>query len=244
MFKYFFVQEYNLPPNVGFNAYGKGHLIWLFAILIFIIFSCIKYRKLSDDKRQKVIFYLGILLVVMEIVKDTTLILIDSFYLEYLPFHLCGVAIIVEFLHSLKPSSLKKELMFSLFLPGALSALLFPNWTMYPFLNFMAIHSFIIHGLLILYPLLLLTSGEFKPNYKNLPKCMGFLLVITIPIYIFNKIFGTNFLFVNYPSPGSPLVPLEQIFGNPGYILGVVGVIIILWIIIYLPYMIYYKKKN
>lgn len=246
MFTYFFVQENNLPSNIGFNAYGKGHLIWLISIFTFIVFSCCIFKRFSENKRRLIILYLGWLLIIMEIVKDLILIIIKSFSFEYLPFHLCGIAIIVEFINSIKPSNLKKELIFSIFLPGALSALLFPNWTTYLFFNFMNIYSFIIHGLLILYPLLLLSSCDFKPNYKNLPKCMLFLIIIAIPIYIFNKIFDTNFLFINYPSPGSPLILLEQAFGNPGYIFTIPFIIIILWIIIYTPFAIYYiyNKNN
>ena len=45
-----------------------------------------------------------------------------------------------------------------------------------------------------------------------------------------------NFFFLNYPSPGSPLVLFEQIAGNPGYIALTLLLVLVVWIILYLPF--------
>ena len=47
-----------------------------------------------------------------------------------------------------------------------------------------------------------------------------FLLITVPPTYFYNKTFGTNFMFINRPLKGSPLETLEQILGNPGYLIG------------------------
>ena len=49
---------------------------------------------------------------------------------------------------------------------GAMAALLFPDWTRYPLFNYMHINTFLIHGLLVLVPVLVLTSGRYRPSIK------------------------------------------------------------------------------
>jgi len=120
-------------------------------------------------------------------------------------------------------------------MPGAAMALIFPAWAAYPILNIVSLFCFLIHGLLVIYPIMLFAGGDLEPDYKNLPKCLLFLILIALPIYRFNKAFGTNFLFINYPSPGSPLVLFERWFGNPGYILGILILIFAVWAALYLP---------
>ena len=124
------------------------------------------------------------------------------------------------------------------YLPLHLCGILFPNWVVYPVLNFASINSFVVHGLIIAYPVMIMSSGEFFPDYKRLPKCFMILINIAIPIYFFNKIFDTNFLFINTPSDGSPLVALETWLGNPGYILGMFVLVFICWGILYTPVLI------
>ena len=63
-------------------------------------------------------------------------------------------------------------------------------------------------------------------------------------VFRINKIIGTNFMFLNTPSLGSPLVLLENLFGSPGYIFAGICLIFIIWISMYLPWEIKYKKES
>ena len=54
------------------------------------------------------------------------------------------------------------------FFPGALAALLFCNWTCYPFWNFMNIHSFVFHGWIVCYFVMRYRGGEIRPHYRGL----------------------------------------------------------------------------
>ena len=96
-------------------------------------------------------------------------------------------------------------------------------------------HSFIIHGLLIAYPIMLLTSGELVPNWRQLHKVAIKLAITVFPIYFFSKHYDLNFMFLNTPSPGSPLVLLKQRLGNPGYLIGFAGMIGEVWFVMYMP---------
>lgn len=238
MFKYFFYSKENIAPNVGFRMYGKSHMIWLCLITCFIVIISSRYKKLTEEKRKHFKKIYGIIVLMTEIIYQTIHIVTHQFTIDYLPLHLCGLAIYICLYDVFFPSDLMKEFFYCLCMPGALMALLFPNWTCLPILNFACIDSFIVHAMLVAYPIMLIHSGEFSPDFRRLPKCNLILFAVAIPIYGFNKIFNTNFLFINFPSEGSPLVVLEKWLGNPGYIIGVYFLILICWLMLYLPFVI------
>jgi uncharacterized membrane protein YwaF len=120
-------------------------------------------------------------------------------------------------------------------MPSAIAALLFADWLQYPIFNIQSIQSFSIHILLMSYPIMRISGGDLRPQAKVLPKCLLLIIVIAIPLYSLNKLLNTNFFFLNWPSPGSPLELFADLWGNPGYIAGIFIIIAALWLILYLP---------
>jgi uncharacterized membrane protein YwaF len=116
-------------------------------------------------------------------------------------------------------------------------ALLFADWLIYPSLHFQSIHSFVMHGLLLGFVVMLLVSGELKPDPRLLPMVFMGLVIFLIPIYYLNQKLYTNFFFLAYPSPGSPLVMFEEIAGSPGYIFVTMALLFVVWFMMYLPFL-------
>lgn len=242
MFKYFFYHYSMLPTDsVGFVTYDKLHLTWLISLFIIGYLVVIYYKHLDSD--AKILFrkIMATIMITLEISKDIILAFTGNFSVEYLPFHLCGIGLILAFIHAYNPKQLWAEIIYALCLPGALAALLFPNWTAYPLMNFMHIHSFLIHAMIVLYPILLLVGKEYHPDYYYYPKVLKFTIIIGIPLFVFNKVFSTNFLFVNWPSEGSPLVIFAKWFGNPGYL---IPYVILLFTVLALMYSPFYLKER
>lgn len=219
----------------GFQLYDDIHFAWLLSISIITSILTIYYRQASLSTRLIVRQSLACIIFAMEISKDVYHIIQGTFSLYYLPLHLCSLAVFIVFWHAFRPTKTNAEMLYALVLPGALAALIFPEWTTTLIFSYMHNHSFIIHGLLITYPIMLLTSGELVPDWRQLHKVAIALGITAIPIYFFNKYFDLNFMFLNTPSPGSPLVLLEQWFGNPGYLIGFAGMIVIIWFLMYVP---------
>lgn len=242
MFQDFFKHYSMFPENhIGFNLFSAYHVTWLVSIALFTAAAAYCYRRATPGIRRIVLLILGSSMMILELLKDGILLVIGKFGLEYLPLHLCSFGIFISFFYALYPSKRKGELLYGLSLPGALAALIFCNWTVYPPFNFMHLHSFIIHGMLVMFPVLLLASGELVPNVKYIKDALFFLLAVSIPVYFFNKWAGTNFLFLNTPSKGSPLVLFEELLGNPGYVLGFVPLLFLVWSVLYLPF--YFKER-
>ena len=156
----FFVSSENIPEGVGFQAFGPIHLLWLLGGLILWVGGCVFYRKLSADKQKIALRVLGAYIFLQEMVKNLVLILQGEFSWGYLPFHLCGINILLIVFDTIKQTKTVRSFLYYFAIPGAALALLFPNWTEMPVWNFFHIHSFTIHILLVLYPLLLVTTGQ------------------------------------------------------------------------------------
>ena len=78
-----------------------------------------------------------------------------------------------------------------------------------------------------------LTSGRLKPDIRQIPKMTVIMYALAVPIYFLNKRWDTNFMFINTPSPGSPLVPLYNIFGD-GYVIAAAVLVVLVWIILFI----------
>ena len=218
-----------VPEGVGFALYGPTHLVWLAIFLIFTLGSCLLYRELRSTQKDKVRLVFAVLLLADELFKYVILTVGDRWLADYLPLHLCSVNIFLIAIHAVRPNKLLDNFLYTVCIPGALAALLFPSWASLPFPNLMHIHSFTVHTLLAAYPIMLTSAGEIRPSARYVPKCLALLVVLCIPGIVVNLFFGSNFMFLSYAEPGNPLYLFEQLWGNHLYGLPIlVGAVILI----------------
>ena len=210
----FFVTNNNIPEGVGFQAFGLTHILWLSAGLLFWVAACIFYRRLSRDKRKLALTALGAYIFAQEITKDVVLLFLGEFSWGHLPFHLCGINVLLIAFDVIKQTKVVRSFLYYFAIPGALLALLFPNWTEMPVWNFFHIHSFTIHILLVLYPLLLITAGQVSTDLPSALRGTGLLVAMAIPVYFLNLLWDTNFMFLMEPDSGNPLEMFEKLLGS------------------------------
>lgn len=237
----FFVSSDNIPEGVGFQAYGLTHILWLLAGLVFWVTACFFYRRLSAHKRKLVLRVLGGYIFLQEMVKNLVLILLGEFSWGYLPFHLCGINILLIAFDIIKQTRTVRSFLYYFAIPGALLALLFPNWTEMPVWNFFHLHSFTIHILLVLYPLLLVTTGQAATDLKSALKGVALLVAMAIPVYGLNLLWGTNFMFLMKPDSGNPLEMFEKLLGS--HLWGFPILLPVVILVMYLPVLIFQKRK-
>ncbi len=238
----FFVSSDNIPEGVGFQAYGLTHILWLLAGFVLWITACILYRKLSLRKRKLVLQVLGAYIFLQEMVKNLVLVCLGEFSWGYLPFHLCGINILLIAFDTVKQTKTVRSFLYYFAIPGAALALLFPNWTKMPVWNFFHIHSFTIHILLVLYPLLLVTTNQAATDLKSAFRGVALLVAMAIPVYGLNLLWGTNFMFLMKPDSGNPLELFEKLLGS--HLWGFPILLPVVILVMYLPILIFKKRKE
>lgn len=211
---YFMDTVETIEDGVGFPQFGALHLVWLAILAAVIIVNVLWYRRADDAGRSLWNKTVAILLILDELFKMVMLFIGGNYLPQYLPLHLCSVNIFLIAWHAWKPNEMLSNFLYTVCIPGAMAAILFPSWTDLPLLNFMHLHSFTVHILLVLYPLVLAVCGVLKPSVKGIPKCMLLLVALAVIALVVNLIFDTNFMFLMEAEKGNPLALFETWFGN------------------------------
>lgn len=230
---YFLDTVETIPEGVGFAHFGPVHLFWLIGCVVFLVVLCLGYRSADAERRDRMRRGMSWAIIADEIFKMVMLTIGGRYLPTYLPLHLCSVNIFLIALHTRRPGPALDNFLYTVGIPGALAALLFPTWTELPPANFMHLHSFTVHILLMAYPIMLFAGGDIRPRAKYAHKCLGLLALLALLVTPVNLMFDTNFLFLMSADPGNPLYLFEQAFGD--HRIGFVVLIPVILVIMYLP---------
>lgn len=240
--KYFLETTGTIPEGYGFQHFGPVHIAWLAAFVILVVINCVWYRRMGHTAKQIWKKTVAVLLIADELFKMAILFIGGNYKWDYLPLHLCSINIFLIAFHAWRPSKILSSFLYTVCIPGTMAALLFPTWTSLPVRNGMHIHSFTVHILLALYPIVLTVAGELKPCAKMLPKCLGLLVLMAVPIYGLNLLLDTNFMFLMYADEGNPLYWFAQNWGS--HLWGFLVIITAVIIVMYVPLELYRKSRK
>ena len=233
-------------PETGFGLFSAAHFIWLIIGAAAAVLICLIYRRSPAEKRRRIRITLASSALAIELLKTLLLILAGDYGIGRLPLHLCGLSIYFCFIHSFmksSPSSVFSQFLYFFCMPGAVFALIFPDWVGYPLFSFMTFSGFLLHFLITIYVVMQVISAGIFPDLRRLPACILIMLLLAVPVYFFDKSAGTNYMFLNWPSPGSPLEWFSSL-GRPGYLLGYIPLMLITWAVLYLPFILHSKSRK
>lgn len=231
-----------IPEGLGFSLYGGVHLCWLAAAVTLTVVCCIVYGKMSQRGKSCMKKAIAVLLLADELFKLIPMLILGRFKLSYLPFHLCSINLFLIAWHAWKPVKMIENFLYTVCIPGALAALLFPSWTSLPAANYMVIHSFTVHILLFLYPVMLSANREIKPRLKELTRSLVLLAAFAVLAFVLNQLWGTNFMFLSSADEGNPLYWFGQNWGS--HLLGFPVIITAVILVMYAPIEIYHMIKT
>ncbi len=226
LFQYYFTYMDDLPAGTGYPTFGKVHIAWLICIAAAIVVFTLCFVRLKERGQNRFLKILAITLLAMEAYREIVLVATGAWEFGLLPLHLCGLAIFIEVLYVFFPRAFFGEVTCVLCLPGAASALLFPDWLAYPTINYMNLHSFILHSILCLLPILLLASGRYQPKIRRVWMPFAFIAVGAPVMHLVNVVMKMNFMFLELPSEGSPFEGVYQAYGYAAYLIVFLGVVI------------------
>ena len=228
---HFFDTTETVTEGIGFSLFGSLHLAWLVVCVAAIMVCCIVYRGLQTVGRAHFRKIVAWLLVADELFKMAILFLGGNYNFTYLSLHLCSINIFIIAIHAYKPCKLLDNFLYTVCIPGALASMLFPTWASLPITAGMHWHSFTVHILLMLYPIVLTVNGDIKPELKSMPKSLGLLALMALPIYGINLLLNTNFMFLMSADPGNPLYVFETLWGNHlyGFPVIIIGILLVMY---------------
>ncbi|MBR5472677.1 MAG: TIGR02206 family membrane protein [Clostridia bacterium] len=238
----FFTPEAKIPEGVGFNLYDTTHLLWLTFFVLLCATCLIVYKKLNTKHRNVMRICMAAIVFILETAKNCVAFAVDDFGIGHMPFHLCGINVLLISFSMFKRTKTVDNFLYYIGIPGAMLALLTPDWTNMPCMNYFHMHSFLIHTFLVLYPFVLVASGDIKPELKMMPKCILLLIGFAVPALILNLIFDTNFMFLMNTANIGFLELFKNTFGAHQWAFPILLPIIMA--IMYLPIFIANKIKK
>lgn len=224
---------------MGVGTFSSAHIIVLILSFIIIFLIIQLYRKQADFVRRNTKITIVALLVMLYFSRWIWCAFFGdfSFFLNLLlPLHLCSVSAIVGTAAVFSNNRLLQEFMYGISLPGGLVAMANPNLGPYPLLSFNFVEYTLTHLLLILLPLLFVFGDGFHPDIKNLPYSIYLAAPFVGIAFWVNQTIGSNYMFLNQIETGTILVLFDKWLGTPGYLIAVLGSIVIVWAVLYAPF--------
>ena len=195
----FWTYSDDIPDGVGFNQFSITHILWIIIIIVVAFIMAAIYKKADRKKRNIILKIIGSILLFLIVIRIIILSYQGNMSVYELPLHLCSIAGMVCFIHSLFRNDFWGQVLYSLCLPGTILALIFPNWAYYPAFNFITFHGFLFHGGIVIYIICGLTGGDIRPSVYNIWKAVVFLILVVPFIYMIDKFLKVNYMFLIYP---------------------------------------------
>lgn len=239
MLKYFWVYQTDLPAGIGVPNFSVMHFGWLAVSFLLILVTVAVYKRRKPLVRQRIQKTLVILIASLDISRWIWAACIGHYSIvDMLPLHLCSLSVWMEMAAVYTGKPILKEFGYALGMPGAMFSILTPDWGAYPFFSYQYLQASLGHTLLVLVPVIWVWGDGFRPDFRRLPKLFVALAAFTIPVAGIDLLLGSNYMFLCEAPKDTPLELFEKWFGNPGYLFPVVILILIVWMILYLPWII------
>lgn len=229
----FFVHPSLMESSAGYDLFSLTHFIYLLVCTLVIVFFSVWYVKSDQKRRQSIRWLVASIVLLSQVIRVSASNITIGFHLSELPLHLCGMSVFLVSYHAWRPNARLSDAIYMLSLPGAIVSLLFLDWSHQYQWNIFTLQSWIVHLMMAVYVIMLLAGHDLHPQRKNILAVATIFALYASGIYVFNKLWNTNFLFLNYPAPGFPMETFSSWLGNPGYILILLGILLSLWTILY-----------
>lgn len=214
------------------------NLILLFCLIfVVIIFAFAKSKTQSEN--YKLFSMMIILIVILELSRQIWALISNQYLInEMLPFHLCGIQVMLMPLYLKTKNEKLATFIYLTALPGALAALIFNETVFYkyPLWHFQTIQTYLIHTLIMLVPLFGLIFLNIKPKAQHLKSSIIIIFVIAVFNTVVNFFTGGNYLFLVQAPVGTPIAWVASLTGWPGYIPVMMLLVIAIWVLMLLPF--------
>ncbi len=228
----YFDYNYDGPP---FDVFGPGHLLALGIIAAIIVFMILFRHYPGDDAKRRARFVLAGVILVVESSWHVWNLANDTWnFQRHLPLHTCSMGVWLSIFMLTARNYRLYEILYFIGIAGATQALITPSVGAYGLPHFWPIQSLASHGLLVIALVYMTAIEGFRPTWMSIWRTMLILNIYMLLITGVNYLIGSNYMYtLQKPATAS----LLDVMGPwPWYILAGELVAIILFSILYLPF--------
>ena len=205
------------------SIFGTKHLILVAICAAAIVLGYLVSRKWDLERLTKHMFTIG---VISELIKVFYYIIANEAVYggilpkTDLPFHLCSIQILFVAIVRFTNSQKIKELLLSFMIPsclfGGIAAILIATTSSLNGMPILSLQYFGYHSAIVIFALVLLTSGVLQLTIRHYVNCLKFLVgLMLFAIYINSILFdgnpNINFMYVaSPPQAGLPWLNEDQ----------------------------------
>lgn len=238
------------PPK----PYGVFHLTFLILGIIISVLLARKLKKLNDKQNKKLLFGVGIFLLVIEVYKELFYYYVvnnETYDFSIFPFQLCDIpmfiCLLIPFIKNKKVLDVLYNFMMSYNFLGAFITFLEPSSLCRPYLM-MTIHGFLWHIILLFLGIYLFYSNRGLKKIKDFKLVIGFygilcVIAIIINISLRNVTNGKLNAFYLGPAP-SQIIVFRDIYNNFGWVINAIIFILAMTFASYMIYVLFYHLRE
>lgn len=226
--------EWFYDPDMPFVIWQTTHIITIIIIFLIVLFLFV-FRKQLMPYRRLIRIGIGLALFLSRLSLDIWYIMTDQWSIRSsLPLELCSIASLVCGIMLLTKNRHLFEILYFIAIGGAIQAILTPDLN-FGFPQYRYIQFFLDHLLLLISPLMMIWLYGYSITRKSLLKSLITLNAIAGIVFVVNILSSANYMFLREkPSAGSLL---DFLGPYPYYILALEFVTIIIFFILYIPFM-------
>ena len=203
-----------------FQTFGAAHLAALLgSVLIGIGFIVWGSRAPSKRQDRIVRYTLAAVIVCIRGARYVMDVYFGVFaWPDLFSLHICHIDLILLSICLIRPNRALFSFCFLIGIPAALGTALFPG-SVHPAPGLPRAVLFIMsHAMLIMGALFLALTRNLRPTLKNYGVIALTGNLCLIPVYLVNRLAGTNYLYINAPPAGTVIESLNGLVGWPGYV--------------------------
>ncbi len=222
--KYFFTHRDHIPQGMGYGQFSPAHLIWIALTTVFIVAVAFFYSGAALADKLTILRSIAVALMISEVIKLVLMAATGVKVSEYLPLEICSFGAYFIVLDSISASNpFYGVMLLTLFMPGAIMAIVFPTTQSLPAVNFYTIHQFLYHGLIVAYVAARFVCGEIPLAYPALWGAIARILVLIGIMYVVDTVFDKNFMFLRDAYENPMLEIIRKYCGDgPRYTIGLI----------------------
>ena len=230
-------------PESSFSFFGTPHILALLVVagMCFAVWPFARYVALNHSARQVGVLLAGCL-VIYELTKLVLYIGVFGMpWLYHLPLHLCDVNILLCAFMLARRSYRSYEVSYFWAMGGSVAAMLTPDLA-YGFPHPVFFAFFLGHGLAVAGVLYATFGYGFRPRLQSIAIAMSVTVLYGALIMPLNFVLGTNYLYLR----AKPVMPsvLDYLGPWPWYVVGLVGVCVVVCFVSYAPFALVNKIRG